>query len=584
MIKGFLASETGGKARWLFAVLVVLLLAINGLNVVNSYVGRDFMTALEKRAVPTFIRQALLFLGVFVLSTVAAVFLRFTEETLALAWREWLSRSAVRRYLTPPVYHRLNNQLIANPDERIADDVRAFTATSLSFALMVLNGSFTILAFSGVLWSISPPLFLVAVIYAVAGSLLAIVWGRPLVALNVAQLDKEADFRAELIHVRENADSLAVARREDRLQSRLLRRIHDLAENLRRIIAVNRNLGLFTTGYNYLIQIIPALVVAPLFIRGKVEFGVVTQAAMAFAQLVAAFSLIINQFQAISSYAAVVTRLGVLDEAIEQAQLRPVLTREVGQHLCLTSPCPLCVTRPAAASLIEVCEGGEDSGVIFEKLTLLSLADGRVLTKELTGSVSLGTRLAILGPNDEAKLALFRATAGTWNTGDGRLVRPGGDRMLFLAERPYLPPGTLREILTRAGKESTIPDERILSTLRAVDLESVLARIGGLDIEKRWSNILSLGEQQLVAFSSVLLTAPRFVFLERPGTALGPGQIGRILNMLSENLISVLTIRGANDDLSYYNAVLELENDGSWKWNQSKLDRESETVAPAGRV
>src|SRR6185503_11150041 len=286
MLRRFGASEAGHRARWLFLGLLVLLVTINGLNVINSYVGRDFMTALERRATSSFIRQALLYVGVFALSTLAIVFLRFTEETLALTWREWLTRWAVRHYLRPPVYHRLSDRLIANgevanPDQRISDDVRSFTTTTLSLVILFLNGTFTIVAFSGVMWSISPMLFLVTVAYALAGSLMTIARGRPLVKLNEAQLDKEANFRAELIHVRENAEPLAIARREDRLRFRLFRRLDDLVANFRRIIRVNRHLGLFTTGYNYLIQIIPTLLVAPLFISGKVEFGVVTQSAMA---------------------------------------------------------------------------------------------------------------------------------------------------------------------------------------------------------------------------------------------------------------------------------------------------------------
>lgn len=471
MLRAFSGSPVGRKARWLLACVLLLLVAISGLNVLNSYVGRDFMTALERRETSAFIRQALLYVGVFAVSTLAIVFLRFTEETLALTWREWLTQWAVRRYLKPPVYHRLSDRLIANgevanPDQRISEDVRAFTATTLSFLILFLNGTFTILAFSGVMWSISPRLFLVTIAYAGAGSLLAVAWGRPLVRLNDAQFDKEANFRAELIHVRENAESVAIARREDRLERRLLGRIGDLVANFRRIISVNRNLGLFTTGYNYLVQIIPALIVAPLFFRREVEFGVVTQSAMAFAQLVGAFSLTITQFQSISTYAAVVTRLGVLDEGIEQAQSKPVLPNEVCPHHSRTGTCPLCSARPMPDSAIELVACGNDCSVSYDRLTLVSPDDGHVLIKELTGSVSPGTKLLIVGPNDQAKGALFRATAGTWNTGSGRVTRSGEDQMMFLAERPYLPPGTLREVLTSVQAEIRIPDERILATLK----------------------------------------------------------------------------------------------------------------------
>jgi putative ATP-binding cassette transporter len=571
LLRKFSGSAVGRKARWLFAVLLFLLVAINGLNVVNSYVGRDFMTALEKRATAAFVRQALLYVGVFALSTLAIVYLRFTEETLALTWREWLSREAVRRYLRPPIYYRLSDRLVANgevanPDQRISDDVRTFTTTTLSFMILLLNGTFTIIAFSGVMWSISPPLFFVTIVYAAVGSLLAIAWGRPLVKLNVSQLDKEADFRAELIHVRENAEALAIARREGLLKVRLLRRIDDLAANFRRVIRVNRNLGLFATGYNYLIQIIPALVVAPLFIRGDVEFGVVTQSAMAFAQLVGAFSLIITQFQSISSYAAVVTRLGVLEEGIEQAQARPELPVRVCPHEALRENCPLCPAQPLPTSGIQSLSSGAVNEVLFDRLTLLSPSDGRVLMRDFSGSVTPDSRLLIQGPNEEAKSALFRATAGTWSSGSGRLVRPGDNRLLFLAERPYLPPGTLREVLSTAGKDPPVSDQTLVSTLRELNLESLVARIGGLDLAKRWDNVLSLGEQKLVAFARILLTVPRFVFLERPGVALSTEQLRRILDLLAEKSISVLTIGLAEDAPGYYNARLELGEDGGWQW------------------
>ena len=159
------------------------------------------------------------------------------------------------------------------------------------------------------LWSISPLLFVVAVGYAGLGSAFTLVFGRPLVRLNYDQSDREASFRADLVHVRENAESIALLRRQGRLGARLARRLDALLANARRIIAVNRNLSFFTTGYNYGIQLIPALIIGPLFIRGQVEFGVITQSAMAFSQLLGAFSLVVTQIQSLSSYAAVLARL-----------------------------------------------------------------------------------------------------------------------------------------------------------------------------------------------------------------------------------------------------------------------------------
>ena len=194
-----------------------------------------------------------------------------------------MTRGILRRYLADGTYQRLNaSGTIANPDQRISEDVRAFTVTTLSFALMALNSAFTIVAFSGVLWSISPLLFGVAVLYAAIGSLFTFVFGRPLIKLNYDQLDKEASFRSALIDVRNNAEAIMTAREEDSQMAQLLSRLDDLVANFRKITSVNRNVGLFTTGYNWMIQIIPALIIAPAFIERKIEFGVITQSAVAF--------------------------------------------------------------------------------------------------------------------------------------------------------------------------------------------------------------------------------------------------------------------------------------------------------------
>src|SRR6516225_2724098 len=318
VVKSFLTSEVRWRALALFAVLIGLLFAISGLNVVNSYVGRDFMTAISGRDRAGFVRQAVLYLGVFAASTAVAVFQSFAEQRLGLLWRAWLTGRLITRYLASRTYYRLKETVaVDNPDQRIAEDVKAFTATTLSFTLMFLNGTFTVVAFAGVLWSISRLLFGVAVGYAALGSLLTILLGRPLVGLNYRQLDREANFRTALNHLHEHAESVALLRWEGLATTRLRRSLDDLVDNFRRITSVNRNLGFFTTGYNYLIQIIPALRVAPLYIRGEVEFGVVTQSAMAFAQLLGAFSLIVNQFQSLSLFAAVIARVDALGEAIE---------------------------------------------------------------------------------------------------------------------------------------------------------------------------------------------------------------------------------------------------------------------------
>lgn len=245
------------------------------------------MSSFNRSRAGGFVRQAFFYVGVFAASTLVAVIARFGEERLGLLWRDNLTRRSVRNYLADGTFHRLGiSGAVANPDQRISEDVRAFTVTTLSFAA--------------------------------GGSFFTIVLGRPLIRLNYDQLDKEASFRSGLIRVRDSAEAIMLAREEDAQTAQLLTRLDDLVANFRKITSINRNVGFFTTGYNWMIQIIPALIIAPAFIEGKIEFGVITQSAMAFSTLVAVFSLIVTQFQSLSSFAAVVARLSALVEAFGQ--------------------------------------------------------------------------------------------------------------------------------------------------------------------------------------------------------------------------------------------------------------------------
>ena len=531
-------SEVGGRVKLLFAVLLALLLAINGLNVVNSYVGRDFMTAIEQRSMSGFLTMAVLYIGVFAVSTVTAVIYRFTEERLGLLWRHWMTRAFVERYLQDATYYRLREQgEIPNPDQRIADDVRTFTTTTLSLLLVWLNGTFTILAFSGVMWSISPLLFAVAVGYAALGSGLTLVFGRPLLWLNYDQSDREASFRAELVHLRENAESVAFLRREDRIRERLLSRVDALVENLKRIIAVNRNLGFFTTGYNYMIQLVPILIVAPLFIRGQAEFGVISQSTMAFSHLIGAFSLVVTQFQQISSYAVVIARLSALGEGVERVE--------------------------TVAARIEMEESGAE--LEYQQLSLRSPHDGRLLVASLSARLAVGTRTLVTG-DGEASIALFRATAGLWDSGEGRIVRPPPDEILFLTERPYLPPGTLRQALVRTGRERELADARVHEVLRELGVGDVPEKVGGLEVERDWDEVLSLGEQQMLSFARLALAAPRYAVLDRPETVLGPETVARALDFLAGQGITVVTFSSEPALADRHDAHLVLATGGSWSF------------------
>jgi putative ATP-binding cassette transporter len=405
---------------------------------------------------------------------------------------------------------------------------------------MFMNGVLAVLSFSGVLWTISPLLFGVAIGYAVIGTAVAIYLGRPLIGLNYRQSDQEAAFRSELIHVRENGESIALLRREGRLTTRLLRRIEGVADNFRRITSVNRNLSFFTTGYNNLIQLIPALIVAPLFIRGNVEFGVITQSAAAFAQLLGAFSLIVNQFQAISTFAAVIARLSAMVGAVDN--------------------------RPSSASTtVEVV--GADDRIAYDGLTLFSTDGSREVLKNLTAEIRRGTNVLVVGPNEGARIALFRATASIWPAVEGTLVRPQLDDIFFLPQRPYLPPGTLRDVLGRSGQEQVITDGQITSALNDVGLGSIQERVGGLDTERDWSTVLSLGQQQLLAITRLIFLRPAFALLDRVTESLKPAQLREILRRFDENSITYITFAEDAESVELYDAVLEIDSDGGWTWS-----------------
>lgn len=539
-VRGFLRSEVAPKAKGLLAMLVGLLLAINGLNVLNSYVGRDFMTAIEDRNTKVFVAKTILYVCLFGLTTVAATIYRFAEERLGLLWREWLTRRMLQQYLGHRLYYHLNETgRIPTPDQRIAEDARAFAATTLSLWLLLLNGIITVTAFSGVLWSISPILFGVAVGCAVAGSSLTVILGRPLIHLNYTQADKEAFFRTDLVHIREHAERVALLHREGRMRTRLMRHLDALVENSKLIITVNRNLGFFTTGYNYLIQIVPIVITAPLFIRGEVEFGVITQSSMAFAHLMGAFSLIVTQFQSLSSYAAVLARLTDFDEAAEES---------AGPHV----------------GAIELRE--EAHRVAFERLTLRSPRDGRLLVHELSLSIVPGTNVLIRADSDTVKVALVRALAGMWERGEGCIVRPAPDGFFVMPERPYMAPGTLRELTVRAGHEHRVPEARVLAVLRELQLEKVITRAGGLDVERDWNNILSLDEQHQLVLARLLLAAPRFALLDRIGAALTSPQVEHVLDTLSRHSVTYLFVDHGESPLDRFGALLELHEGGSWKW------------------
>jgi putative ATP-binding cassette transporter len=553
----FFRAEKRGRALGGCAVLVVLLVTNNGVNVVNSYVGRDFMTALAERHAGRFYLYAGIFAGVFAVSTVLEVFARYAEQWLGLVWREWLTRRLLDRYLAGRTYLRLTGRDdIDNPDERISEAVKSFTATTLSILILLVNGILTLVAFSGVLWSITPWLFLVALGYAAAGSLGTLLLGRRLVRLNHDQLQKEGDFRYGLGRVREHAEEVAQMGGEEEQKDRLGRQLARVVQNFRSIIDVSRNLGFFTTAYNYLPQIIPALVVAHLYIGCTVEFGTVTQAAMAFAQVQGAFSLLVTQFQQVSAYAAVVERLGTMGETTE-----PVAG---GTAVPLPLPRAPAAAKRAGRPAGPVVETAPDAHrVVYDHLTLWTPEEGRPLVRDLSLEVPEGQRLAVTGPDQAGKLVLL-ATAGLWQDGEGQIRRPGPGAIMFVPRTPCAASGRLRDLL-RDGLGPAIPDDRLWAVLDEVGLDEAVRREGGLDAEHDWVKALSPGELRALTFARLLLACPRFALLEPPAEAVEARCAKRLYQGLARSPITYVSVGCCPALLPYHDRRLELQEDGSWR-------------------
>ncbi|MBX5197277.1 ABC transporter ATP-binding protein/permease [Rhizobium sp. NZLR10] len=537
-VKIFMTSHVGGRAKLLLLGLVTLFCGISALNVLNSFVGRHFMTAIAEKQTAEFVRQALLYTGVFGASTIVSVIARFAEERLALLWREFLTHRAIGLYMSDGTFYRVGiSGKLSHPDQRIADDIKAFTIATLSFVLMLLNSGLTILTFSGVLWLISPLLFIAAVVYAAFGSYMTIALGRPLMDLNYNQLDSEAAFRSSLIHMRENAESVMIAGGEERHARFLIKQFDQLASNFRRIILINRNVGFFTTGYNWMIQIIPVVIIAPVFMNGDMEFGVITQSAAAFATLVGAFSFIVSQFHSISNFAAVVARISSLLDAIEEAQ-------------------------EPAESGIEFTENGEQ--LAYEDVTLTAPSDVPLL-RELSTSIPLGTRLLVVGDEDAAGIALFRATAGINISGNGRINRPRRDLIHFIPQRPYVARGTLRQILVPPDRSGDVSEEQILRLLKELGLGRAMDA-GEIDKEQNWATLLSPREQHLLAIAGALVAEPHYVLMEKGEVMFGQELLNQILGLLAERSVACINFAEPDAARSGYDAVLEYHADGSWIW------------------
>ena len=545
LVRPFFFGRNWGRAWGQLGALIALSVAVTGVGIWAGFVSGDLVTSLQKRDTAGYQGALWLYLGTFALTIPLAAFYRFVEERLALNWRDFLARTLMLRYFNNRAYYRLlSNEAIDNPDQRISEDARNFTVTALSFVLIVINSVIQIIGYTGVLWSISGTLVAVLLGYAIGGTLVAFLIGKRLIGLNYLQYEREADFRYGLVRVRDNAESIAFYRGERREFRDLRSRLGAVVGNMMMLIRWNRNLAFFTTGYNSLALILPMLIVAPLFLRGEVEFGKITQAAAAFSVFLAAVSLVITQFERLSAFAAGVTRLGGLWDSLDAQDAEDDLEAEDEQ--------------------IQVTE--DQRTLILEKLTVSTPGGARELIRELDFKLEPGGSLLVMGESGSGKSSLLRTIAGLWNSGEGKIGRPAYRNMMFLPQRPYMVPGSLRAQLDYPGAGKNIDEATMHEVLETVNLPELAARVDGdFDRTADWSNMLSLGEQQRLSFARLLLKEPAIAFLDESTSALDEANEERMYHYLRKHRYTFVSVGHRSTLVKHHDWLLRIGKNASWE-------------------
>ncbi|MBV8359626.1 MAG: ABC transporter ATP-binding protein/permease [Deltaproteobacteria bacterium] len=538
LLKPYWVSDQKNKAFKLLGLVIVLGLVMIGFQAVFSYVNRDLINALQKYEAARFHRLLLLF--VVYITAAVAVFPLFPYLTgrLGILWREWMTRQFTDLGFKNHAFYQMNlSGRVDNPDQRIQEDLNTFSSGTLNYALTALSSIVTGATFFGILWAISPLLAWSLIGYSVLGTYAAITMGRRLVVINFHQQRYEADYRFGLVHVRDNAEPIAMYGGEAQETSELTRRFNWVVSNFKLLLRWQLFLGFVTTAFDNSVSLMPWLVLAGIYFAHQIQLGQLTQAAYAFGVVQGALAIVIDQFQSLTSYATVVHRLGTFTEEC------------------------------AAAREAEACAGvgiTEGPCIALDNLTLKTPDQRNTLLDKLSANVSDGERLLITGPSGAGKTALMRAIAGLWRTGTGQIVRPPLHDVMFLPQRPYMILGSLRAQLCYP-RATGVSDEELRRELNQVNLLDLLDRIGGLDAEFNWPDVLSGGEQQRLAFARLFLNRPRFAFLDEATSALDPVNEAMLYRRLAATPITFVSAGHRESLAEYHDRNLELAGNGSWR-------------------
>jgi vitamin B12/bleomycin/antimicrobial peptide transport system ATP-binding/permease protein len=560
-----------GEQRWvgrgLVALLVVLLLGRTEFNVLFNQQTGELTSALAAKDSARFWRATKVF-GLALLGAVPIyAFYYFVRDRLGIAWRRWLTEHFLKRYFQNRAFYDLTaNDSIDNPDQRIADDIHSFTQKSLLFLLEMVSAVLTLLAFSGVLWSISQLLVGILVVYALFGTVMTFgVFGKPLISLNFQQLRREADFRFGLIRVRENAEAIAFYRGEARESAHLRERFAALYLNSKRLLIRTLGLNLFQYAYTFLTYALPSVIIAPRIISGELEVGRAIQAGGAFAAMLSALTIFVDNFEGLSAFAAGVERLHQFRKVLEEP-------------------------RPPSSDGSEI-ESVEAPEISLQRVTLKTPGQGRVLVSDVSVDVGAQRGLVIVGASGGGKSSLLRAVAGLWRSGSGTIRRPNLSDMLFLPQRPYMIWGTLRHQLLYPNIDRELSDAELVDALGRVNLPDLAQRCGGLDQVLDFAKVLSVGEQQRLAVARVLLSAPKFAVLDEATSALDPENEAKLYAELRRGNATLISVTHHPGLLKHHAQVLELIGEGKWRLQETagyelapvleEVDELSSVVAPA---
>jgi putative ATP-binding cassette transporter len=518
-------SDDAPMGALLLGVAIALELATVQTSVLIADAERQIFDALGDRDTTAFFGAMGVFLAVIGGFVVASTYRIYVRQRLEIRWRERVTGRFLEQWIGPEAYCQaeLHPTGIDNPDQRIAEDVRNYVASALGLSLSLLSAAATLYSFGWLLWRMSanwpihvgdtelwiPGLMLwVAILYAIIATFVTHLVGRPLVPINFDRLRVEADFRYGLVHFRDNVEAVTIARGQEFERRKARGRFGYVVGNWLQLIGAQRNLTLFTTGIGQANGLLPVLIGAPAYFARHLTLGSLAQTRIAYGQLSAALAWFVSAYQEIALWRASIERLSSFLDAIDETRTR--LACGEGVRVDTTADQAL-----------------ELTGV------RLDAPDGRVLLDPTTARVEAGERVAIIGPAGAGKTTLFRAIAGIWPFGAGRISVPAGARTLFLTQRPYLPLGTLREVVTYPAAGDAFPDAKVREVLDFVGLSRLAPR---LDREEPWLHVLSGDERQRLVFARVLLHEPDWIFADDATASLDEPTEKRVYQVLRQRL------------------------------------------------